>query len=1024
MKSRYFPLFIFVLVCAWALFEPVAKAQLTGSQIFQSRRGQFRSLVFEAFTIPDTQVDAALERKIREEISILRSLARKTSEPNQRADILFRIAELSLLQERSSYFKAMEAYEIKFEQYLKGKRKKKPREPRFTGNRSFKIYKNIIKTAPKYKRLDEVLFLAGFHATERRAKDAHTYFLRLIRQFPRSKFRIDAYMELGENYFLQRKFKKAISAFKTILKTPNRLHNFALYKISWCLYNQGKVRSSMKVMQRVVQSSKGVKREIELREEAMRDLVIFYADLGLINQALQYFASIGEPQYGFIVLEKLSKLYFDQARYPKAIVTLKKLMTLDPYGVKRPKHHSRLIESHEKSQKISRAIKEMESFITSYEKNSRWWQRNTEEEMRTYAYERSEVYARFIAKKYHEFAQKSQKKEPKKSKLYTRSAVRAYQRYLKLFGKHKNAYELRFLYAELLFKNKRYSAAATQFEAVASLGKKRKRHKAALIGQLDALGILEDQHYKKIESKIDKTKRKYDKLILSEHAKKLIKVDGLYASSYPKDPRVPRVLLQHAQLYYNYNHLEKARRGFFNLINKYPTNAASNKARHLVLDIYNIKKDWNNLEKWAEKFLAVRSFATPENRKLLLELIQGSIFQRAKHQEEKKDYIRAANVYEGLIRKYPRSKFADKALFNAAINYINADASEKAMASSRLFLRNYPRSPMVPRMMLAMATYFDDKLDYAHAAQYYELLAEKDPKSKQAPDALFNAGLYHENLRQYSKALKNYDTYLKRYPRKKDAADIFFARGIIYEKRRNWGKAAKIYRAYTRKYGSNRAKVVEAYYRWGQMAEKYKDSRTAARAYRSAVSYARKRGVNSGVGGSYAAKAAFERTQASFKKFKSIRLRMPQRVLTKAIERKALLLKQLKDRYLEIINFGDAETGVKALYHIGLIYQQFSQALFNAPIPRGLSPEEVQIYQQELQNRATPIEEKSVEAYEKAVKKAFELEVYNKWAKKSYNRLTQYRPDVYPPRRGYTNIQPSLSEPLAAYVEKAGRSRR
>jgi len=193
----------------------------------------------------------------------------------------------------------------------------------------------------------------------------------------------------------------------------------------------------------------------------------------------------------------------------------------------------------------------------------------------------------------------------------------------------------------------------------------------------------------------------------------------------------------------------------------------------------------------------------------------------------------------------------------------------------------------------------------------------------------------------------------------------------------------------------------------------------AQKAYRTAVFLFRKYNqdpsLGPNVGAKYAAKAQFELIQEQLTEYDSIRFRMPQKVLAAALERKAELLKQLKNKYLDVINFGDAEMGVAALYQIGLIYQKFSKALFNAPVPKELNAEQIQLYQQELANRAAPIEEKAVEAYEKAVKKAYELEVYNEWTEKSYERLSQYKPDLYPPRRGYSHMVASVSEPLATY---------
>ncbi|MEZ4845811.1 MAG: hypothetical protein R2877_02255 [Bdellovibrionota bacterium] len=72
----------------------------------------------------------------------------------------------------------------------------------------------------------------------------------------------------------------------------------------------------------------------------------------------------------------------------------------------------------------------------------------------------------------------------------------------------------------------------------------------------------------------------------------------------------------------------------------------------------------------------------------MLDLIQGSIFQRAKIKEDEKKHLEAAKLYESLTVRYPKSKYADKALFNAAMNYISADASEQAIATSNKFWLN------------------------------------------------------------------------------------------------------------------------------------------------------------------------------------------------------------------------------------------------------------------------------------------------------------------------------------------------
>jgi cellulose synthase operon protein C len=975
---------------------------------------------FQAFSVPDAKVEQTFTDKLTEEIQILTRLGKQRSDPNSKADILHRLADAYLTYDKALYFRQMAAYVKAFDAYNKGVSKVKPgEEPKYRPTRALRLYKTVLETAPQYSRTDEVLFYTGYYGAMLGDKDSIGYYQKMIQKYPRSRYFLDAQMELGNGYFDNRQFDEAIKAYKTVLREPSRIYNFALYQLAWCYYNQAKTRAAMTVMQQVVKSSKGVQNEIELREEALRDLVVFYSDLGLIDEAEQYFTSIGEPDYAYTVLEKLSDIYYKQARYDKAVETIKRLLTKKPMGPDAPRYHSKLVESYEKSQRLNQALVEMNTFIVTYGKQAPWFNQNSDPDARDYAVERTEVYARFIPKKYHEQAQQIARTDPSKAEAYFQQAVLNYKRYLELYPDHKNSYEMRFLYAELLFKRKNYEEAAREFDRVAKADVKGPRHKDALIGEIDAYTRLEEVYYKDLEAKGIKKKGKYDSIPMSPYAEALIAADEFYVRSFPKDPKVPDTLLHRAQLFYNYNQLSKAQKSFYVIVNNYPDSPASNTARHLILDIYNINKDWENLEKSAALFLQNKQFATPENRELLLKLIQGSIFQRAKELEEKKKYRPAAEMYLRLSLQYPDSEYADKAMFNAAIDYINADDSKKAMETSNMFLAKYPKSDLVPKMMLALASYFDDKLDYAHAAMYYELLAEKDPKSPQAPDALYNAGLYRENLRHYAKALEDYNQYLERFPKAKDAGEIFFSIGVVHEKKKDYRNAIQQFQEYPRKYSANKERVIEAYFKSATDQIKIRDMQGAIKSYQTVIwlnqKYNKDPSLGKNIGGKYAAKARFELVKPDLEEFEAIRFRMPQAVLARAIEDKARLLTRLKNKYLEIINFGDAEMGVAALYHIGLIYQNFSDALFNAPVPKGLKPEEVQLYQQELQNRAAPIEEKAVEAYEKAVAKSQELEVYTEWSKKAYTRLTQYKPDRYPPIRGRMKYENHISEPIAPY---------
>ncbi|MCB0272984.1 MAG: tetratricopeptide repeat protein, partial [Bdellovibrionales bacterium] len=380
------------------------------------------------------------------------------------------------------------------------------------------------------------------------------------------------------------------------------------------------------------------------------------------------------------------------------------------------------------------------------------------------------------------------------------------------------------------------------------------------------------------------------------------------------------------------------------------------------------------------------------------ELIQGAIFQQGKEKEEKNEFVPAAQIFESLVARYPSSKYADKALFNAAIDYIKADRADKAIQVSSQFLQKYPNSDLAPQMLIALATYFDEKLDYPNTARYYELYASKDPKSASAPDALFNAAVFREQLGQYNQAIANYQSHEKAYPTSEDRMTVVFSQGLIYEKQKKYADAIQTFDRFAKTYGKRSPKSVEAYYRMAQNQEKLNQLTNAKTSYQKTVEMNKRVGSNDQAN-HYASKAMMVLLEKDFRDYMNIKLVMPQNVLERNIKRKFDLLKVLKKEYLKIIKMNDPEVGIEALYKLGLCYQDFSNALFSAPMPSNLSPEEVQLYQTELQNQALPIEEQAIESFESALAKSFELRVYTDTSRDAYKQLSQYKPKEYPPVR-------------------------
>jgi tetratricopeptide (TPR) repeat protein len=286
-----------------------------------------------------------------------------------------------------------------------------------------------------------------------------------------------------------------------------------------------------------------------------------------------------------------------------------------------------------------------------------------------------------------------------------------------------------------------------------------------------------------------------------------------------------------------------------------------------------------------------------------------------------------------------------------------------------------------------------------------------------APDALFNAALYREQLKQYNTALKNYQQHEKLYPTSKDLETVRFSQALVLEKQQNIGQAIAAFKAFATTYGRKSAKTAESYYRMGQLQEKINQRTNAKASYQAAVTVFKRQGMISESANHYAAKARFELLEPTFEQYRSLQLVMPQRVLERNLQQKFDMIRTLKKEYLQIVKMNDPEVSVAALSRLGLAYQDLSAGLFAAPLPTNLTPEEIQLYQSELQNQALPLEQQAIEAFETALSKSHELNVYTQATKDAYKQLSQYKPNDYPSVRFPLILQTYRVEPWSTDFE-------
>jgi TolA-binding protein len=117
--------------------------------------------------------------------------------------------------------------------------------------------------------------------------------------------------------------------------------------------------------------------------------------------------------------------------------------------------------------------------------------------------------------------------------------------------------------------------------------------------------------------------------------------------------------------------------------------------------------------------------------------------------------------------------------------------------------------------------------------------------------------------------------------------------------------------------------------------------------------------------------------------------------LEQTLARKQAALDLALVTYAEAADLRLAGVATAATHKIGGLLDEFFHALLKSERPGELTPAQIEQYTILLEERAAPLEERAVAAYETNVRRAQELGLYDEWIGKSFERLAVLRPARY-----------------------------
>ena len=923
--------------------------------------------------------EAELESVINEEMAYLFKLLKR----NRTGELLLRLGSLYVDKARFISFKIQSDYNRKTEEFEKGLRKSRPYlnlKPATVYNRkAVRLFDEFKRRYPRSPRMDEVLFFLGFNSYQlNRVTAGAKYFHELENRYPRSEYVYEAHFQLGEHYFKKKNWVKAGRYYGRVArKKQEKFYFFALYKLAWCQYKRGFASKGLNLLERIIKQGRGREQDAKsfaFVSEAVEDLVLFYTySKKPPSEAPSYFHRLLSDGKAEAQLAKLAESYKSVGDTRGVISLFSYIIEKRPLSPEACEHRYQMIQTLYYSATKARVIKYTKEWIKHCGSGGSWAEAHSDdEELIRKTREKMELTLRKYSLRNHQLFRKSRTDSAR------RLALNFYKIYFSEFEDTEHTDQMRFFYGELLFDSGKYTAAVKKYEEIISKYPKGKYTSTAYTNQILALEKIlpKDKEIKKIAGDGKEATE------LPPQVHLFIKRALRYLQKFPNKKNSSSILYRVGGLYYSFGHLDESAAHLKNLYDKYPAVPYISDVGGLLLDIYNRKKDYPALKALASRFTSNKRI----DKALIREagsILQQFSFKQAQDLAVEGKHKESAVLYETFAQKHPASPLASSSYYNSAVNYEKSDDIRKAISMYYAVLA-YKNAPLkIRKKARKFLPVLNERLGfYWKAAEGYAAFAGKFPKDSKAVGYWYNAGVIYDGFNRVDKAVFAYNKYFQ-LNGGSERFEVLYLTARLYDRNRQWAKAVNYYDRYSKSAAPNRSRQVQSVFRTAEIFERHlKNPAKADALYEKTIAYYRRLKT----GASFSARAEMRRARKVYDKFKSARI-VGAKNQSSAVDRKIQLLKTLDNALKPVIRYDDREQIIASLALSGTANRQMAQAIFSAPLPKGLNKEGKKQYREGIKKIIDPYLKKAVKSYKLAVKKSKKFKIYSESLREAYDGL-------------------------------------
>lgn len=946
---------------------------------------------------------AEYEKTLNLQINELYKMTQKFKTSSNRGELWLRLAELYVEKANIVDTRRQNEYDQKLAEFQAGKGPKPVldlAEAKEYNRKAIQLYDWFLKDFPTDPKVPQALFFLGYNNFELgNVQQGTSYYEQLTNKYPTSNFSGEAHFAMGESLFDGEKWVNAYKEYSYLIKdNKHNLHIVGLYKAAWCLYRLGKTEEGIKYLDYIVRSGRRAKlmanntgkkvNSARLETESLKDLVVFFADVGDTKRAINYFTGLnfkGSRDY----IERLAYYMSDKGNRESSKDIFKYLIALEPTAKKAFEYQYQIVQNYFFSKNSPEFRLELYRWIITYNEKSAWYAANKSD---TVFAEKSNQLREQTLRNY--VLQQHQTAQNSRAEASRAAAEQGYRLYFQEFTKSPQAPDMHFYYGELLYDMQKYAEAANEYQAVITDGPTSQFAEKSSQNLLLAI----ERVLPKDEDLQKRIGTSTAAVPLDPISEKFVKAANYNLEKFPKSENAGEIRFRVARLYYLTNNFDQAEKYFKDVVKLHPKTKISEYSANLLLDIYNLKNDYVGLEKMGAELLANESIASSKAGADIRAVLEKSSFKRAQNLEIEKKYLESATQFQLFAAQNPKSDLVGVAFFNAGVNFERAGKVKDAVFNYKRLIASNDKSigKFKPQAKKLLAKLYQESGMFEESGNLFAEMVHEDPKGPMASNYQFNSALMLELSGKTNAAIKEYTKYIATNSNKQENAQVIFKIASIKRREKNLKESLEYYRQYLELPAAKVDKKIEALYWIYDISLKTRQKVDLAateakmKSLLGRVPEKDRSEVNS-----FLARIKLDEALQTFEKLKAIKVPANPAKQKAAVDQKLEIINSLNDQLGRVIKLDSAEQIVSALYVLGEANEHMAQSFLAVPVPANLNEANKKLYQDEIQKIIAPFQSKAEESYKLSVERALELQVYSDDYRKAFAKMSTKFPQVY-----------------------------